>query len=354
MRRPSRPFLRASCLVAAAAGLSVIFFAIRLQAGGPEDPRAPATAPLDFPSPDAAAAAFFDATGRNDDARLAALLGSEGSDLVRDGSREDVLRRRRALADAAKERLDFDRSREPEGVLVMLVGAQAHPAGIPLSRGPAGWHLDAAAGRERLLARRVGRNELAAIALCRTVVEAQGAYAASVGGGEAAPAYARRLCSAPGSRDGLWWDDGPTREDPSPLAVRLTPLDEFDERAESGAAAGAFGGYVWRVLAAQGPHAPGGAMNYAVDGRLTGGFAVLAAPAAYRRTGVKTFLAGPDGDLYERDLGEDTLRAARAMEVFDPDDTWTRVEDDGDDDPEDGAPSPQAPTDGAAGSPSGS
>jgi hypothetical protein len=331
----SRASLRVALFVAIAAGLAVTVAIESLRADGPAAPCAPALAPLDFGTPEAAAAAFFDALERNDDARVGALLGSKGADLVRDGKDDAVVRRRHAYAAAAKEKLEFDRTREADGVLVMLVGSQGHPAAIPLVKGSAGWHLDADAGRERMHARRVGRNELAAIALCRTVVEAEAAYASAARSGDDVLEYARRVCATPGRRDGLCWDDRATPADPSPLAVALSALGA---PADAQPSATPFGGYLWRVLTAQGPHATDGAKSYVVDGRLTGGFAVVAAPAAYRETGVKTFLIGRSGDLYEKDLGEDTLRVAGAIDAFDPDETWTRVEDGGDDDPEDGPP----------------
>ncbi len=314
------------------AGVGVAW-SLRSWAEDPVPAAAPATAPLSFATPEEAAAAYVDALARNDDDRLLALLGS--SDLVRDGRAEVVVKRRAAIAEAARERLDLDRRREAHGTIVVRVGASSHPLAVPLSKDPRGWHLDAVAGLERRRARRVGRNELAAIATCRALVDAEFDYAAVDRDG-AGPAYARRLVSSEGTRDGLWWDDRATPDDPSPLAVRLDRIEHVVADSE---AALPFGGYAWRVLLAQGESAPGGVRDWVVGERLVAGFAWIGAPVRYRETGVKTFLVGPDGEVRERDLGENSLAIASAMDVFDPDETWTRVEDAGDDDPEDGVAS---------------
>ena len=208
---------------------------------------------------------------------------------------------------------------------MIQVGPDAWPLPIPMVQRGGGWRFDARQGAEEIVTRRIGRNELDTIETLRAIVDAQDDYARTAGRQGAFHAYARRFFSTPGQRDGLFWA---TREGerPSPLGPLLA--------AASGGAYGAprpgdaprpYNGYFFRILEAQGPAAPGGAMDYVVNGRMIGGFGVVAWPVEYGRSGIKTFIVSHRGVVYERDLGPDTARTVRGITAFDPGEGWRAV-----------------------------
>jgi Protein of unknown function (DUF2950) len=205
---------------------------------------------------------------------------------------------------------------------VLILGREDWPFPIPLMRKDGSWRFDTAAGREEILYRRVGRNELSAIQACLAYVDAQQEYAERGIAGNGV--YAQRIVSQPGNKDGLYWP-AQSGEDESPLG----------ELAASAAAEGyrvgqqraPYHGYYYKVLTRQGPNAPGGALDYTVRGTMIGGFALVAYPAEYRNSGVMTFLINHRGDVYEKDLGPNTARIAASMTAFNPDNTWRRVTD---------------------------
>ena len=269
-----------------------------------------------FPSAEAAGQALLAAFAANDDQALREVLGPGSDDILQQGTDPLVAAGRKDLAAAGKEKLAIDRS--VPGRAILLFGADGWPAPVPLVEKEGTWYFDAAAGREEILARTIGRNELRAIGICEDYVAAQAAYASQDRDGDDVRQYARRLASTPGKHDGLYWDD-PTGSGPSPLDVALGDL--------TNPIAGApYGGYAWRILTGQGPHAPGGAYSYIINGNMIAGFALVGAPAEYRKTGVMTFLVSNNGIIYEKDLGPASLEVAKAMTVFDPDDSWTKVE----------------------------
>jgi Protein of unknown function (DUF2950) len=194
---------------------------------------------------------------------------------------------------------------------------------VPLVKARDGWHFDTAAGREEVLSRRIGRNELAVIGICHTFVSAQLQYAKEARDGKPAGLYAMAFRSDPGRQNGLYW--------PAARGQKLSPLgDLVAEAAAEGRATGQasgspspFHGYFFKILTSQGTHAAGGAKSYVVDGAMTGGFALLAWPAQYNATGVMTFLVGRDGVVWQRDLGPETPKAAPAINAYDPDATWS-------------------------------
>ncbi|MFI5317233.1 MAG: DUF2950 domain-containing protein, partial [Myxococcota bacterium] len=195
---------------------------------------------------------------------------------------------------------------------------------IPLVRKGDQWHFDAAAGRKEILARRVGRNELATIQVCLAYVDAQREYGSKDRNADGLFEYAKKFRSTPGQQDGLYWPAEPNEPE--------SPLGEFvaDARSEgyAGKPAGTpYHGYLFKILTAQGPHAAGGAYDYLVRGRMLGGFALVAYPAQYGNSGVMTFLVNHDDVVYSKDLGPDTKKIAAAMKRFDPDSTWKKEED---------------------------
>jgi hypothetical protein len=201
---------------------------------------------------------------------------------------------------------------------ILVVGIEDWPFPLPIVKDAEGWHFDAPAGREELLLRRVGRNELDAIQVCRGYVEAQNEYALSKKEG-GVNQYAQRIISTDGQQDGLAWKnadgtwDGPVGEKVAQAIVRGYSRNE------------PYHGYFYKVLKGQGPAAPLGQLDYVIKGVMIGGFALIASPAQYRSTGVKTFMVSQDGVVYEKDLGPKTLELFQTIDRFNPDKTWTPV-----------------------------
>ena len=269
-----------------------------------------------FATPEAAGRALYEAVRDADRAAMSAVLGPGSADVVESGDpAEDMVGRARFVA-------AYDQSARIEplgaGRVELVIGPQEWRLPFPLVRSGGLWRFDARAGREEVIARRIGRNELAAIQAVLSYVDAQREYALAAHDGEGPGLYARRIASAPGRHDGLYWT--PTRQDPlSPLGVLFT-LATADESGKG--AATPYHGYFFRVLQGQGAHAKGGAIDYDVAGRMIGGFALVAYPARYRVTGVRTFIVNHDGAVYSRDLRARTLQTAHGMRTFDPDKSW--------------------------------
>lgn len=282
----------------------------------PEPPAVPGKA---FPSPEAAAEALVAAAEKFDVPALTEILGSAGEPLV--ASEDTVLDRNNAIGFAQQARAQLSLERDSTGRSVTLVvGADAWPMPIPIVEDGGQWRFDAAAGADEVLLRRIGRNELDAIELCRGYVEAQHAYARVRHDGARINQYAQRIISTPGKQDGLAWRTtdgqwaGPVSE-----GIAQAIADGYTSRTQP------FHGYYFKVLKGQGPAAPLGALDFVVKGAMIGGFALVAAPADYGVTGIKTFIVSHDGIVYEKDLGEQTPAAFQAMDRYNPDSTWTRV-----------------------------
>jgi hypothetical protein len=212
--------------------------------------------------------------------------------------------------------------------VTLTVGEDDWPVAIPLEQTDQGWRFDTDAGREEILSRRIGENELETIVVCLAIVDAQFEYARLDPDGDGVRAYAQRVASEPGKRNGLYW---PTEEgEPaSPLGALVAEATaEGYRRSEGGPSP--FHGYLYRGLPGQGPDARDGARDYVIGGRAVGGFALVAWPATYGNSGVMTFIVNQDGIVYEADLGPDTDSIARSMKLFNPDDTWSPVENAGD------------------------
>jgi hypothetical protein len=218
----------------------------------------------------------------------------------------------------------YDRNHElsspDENTRTLAIGDDAWPFPIPLVKGKTGWSFDTAAGEKEILARRVGQNELDAIQVCIGYVEAQRDYLERNPDGASAPHYADRLLSTPGKRDGLYWQSAPG-EPESPLGPAVSGAVGQGYTLKRGAKA-PYRGYHFRILTAQGPNAEGGALDYRQNGKLSRGFALVAWPAAYGKSGVMTFLVNQAGVVVEKDLGAKTPSIAGAMKTFDPDASW--------------------------------
>ena len=275
--------------------------------------------PRRFATPAAAAAALVQAAQKFDRAALLEILGSEGRPLI--SSQDSVMDRKLAIEFAelaqAQHRIDLDSTRE---LAILSVGRTDWPLPIPLVKEDSTWHFDAEAGAREILHRRIGRNELDAIDVCHRFVEAQREYARTRHDGARVNQYAQRIISTPGKRDGLAWQapDG-SWKGPVGEGVARAIAEGHSDRVEP------FHGYYFKVLKGQGPAAPLGEIDFLVDGAMIGGFALVAAPAEYLVTGVKTFIVSHDGIVYEQDLGPDTLERFRTMERYNPDSTWTPV-----------------------------
>ena len=270
-----------------------------------------------FPTASAAAAALVAASRSGDQAELLAILGPDGKDLISSG---DLVADRKgeegfARSYAAKHSL----TAEAQGFETLVVGANDWPLPIPIVRDGTVWYFDSARGRDEILNRRIGENELGAIAVCEGYVAAQKEYAAHGHDGLPAGIYAQRLRSDEGKHNGLYW---PVKagEKQSPMGPALAQADAEGYKSDAGPAP--YHGYFYRLLKEQGPDAEGGAKSYLVDGKLSAGFALLAYPANYGNSGIMTFLVNQDGNMLQKDLGTDTESLAKAITAYNPDAGW--------------------------------
>jgi Protein of unknown function (DUF2950) len=272
-----------------------------------------------FASPEDAGTALFEAAKSGDRNASLAIFGPDATTVIFSG---DAVQDKDNLQNFVAGYSQMHRWREVKsGGEMLYVGADNYVFPIPLGKNPAGhWYFDTAAGRDEILARRIGRDELTAIGACSALADAQKQYFQKVREGGKVKQYALRLISDDGKQNGLYWpvSDGQT---PSPLE----DLRDFAKAAgytNAGDKPQPFNGYLFRILTKQGNSAKGGAKDYIVDGRLTGGFAFLAYPAEYRNSGIMTFIIGTDEIVYQKDLGEKTAEVAAALTEYDPGDGW--------------------------------
>ncbi len=273
-----------------------------------------------FPTAEAAAHAMVDASGANDVAALLAIFGPEGEPLVSSGDPVRDRNEQRRFAERAAVAMRVDE--EEPGYAVLYVGADDWPCPIPIVRENGVWHFDTEDGKEELLNRRIGGNELHTIEVCRAFVAAEREYAAADRDGDGVREHAQRLLSTPGTRDGLSWPtvEGEPRSPMGPLAAAAA--DEGYTRTATGAPPKAYHGYAYRVLTGQGSHAPGGAKSYVENSNMTRGLALLAYPIEYGQSGIMTFVVNQQGVVFQKDLGDRTAELASAMQVYDPDKSW--------------------------------
>jgi len=269
----------------------------------------PAAAQAPFDNPEQAADAFIAAVSADDKSQMTRLLGKDWRRLVP----ADV-----APADRAAF---LDKAKQSRAVVVkgergdLVVGTDPWTMPVPLARGADGkWRFDPVAGRESILARQVGRNELSAMQAMLAYVDAQREYATADRTGAGVLTYAQKLMSSPGKRDGLIWSR--KLGDESPLGESFVPKD----------AGAGYHGYRYRILTAQGPAAKGGARSYLIGKHMVSGYALLAWPVKYGTTGVMSFIVNQEGVVYERDLGPQTEKAAAAIKAFNPDGDWKQVQ----------------------------
>jgi hypothetical protein len=270
-----------------------------------------------FATPQEAAQALVDAAGQNDTAALLKLFGPQGADIVKSGDPAEDKDSRVEFARRAREKMEVQMEPSNPNRAVIIAGNQNWPFPVPLIRAKTGqWHFDSARGRVEILARRVGRNELVAIDVCRAYVEAQMEYASRDRDGNGVLEYAQKIVSAPGKKNGLYFEGEQDNLVPKAFADAAAAL------AAEGKKPLPYHGYYFRVLTAQGPDAPGGARTYIVKGQMIGGFALIAYPAEYGVSGIKTFIVNHRGVVYEKDLGSATPALAPQTTRFNPDKTW--------------------------------
>ena len=268
-----------------------------------------------FPTPDEAAKALIDAVLKGDDSAIAAVLGSEPGEILRPTTDPGEKQRREAFLAKAKQSVSTEA--QEDGSVDVVVGNDRWPLPIPLVKGDAGWRFDIEAGRKEILARVIGANELGVIDLIADAAAAQEAYEATDRDGDDIREFAQRFSSSPDKHDGLWWEDP---KHMSPLGLQIG--DFLDDIARNPDPDQTVWGYRWKMLKGQGAKAAGGAYSYMVNGHQIAGYAFVATPAAYRKTGVMTFVLNKNGKIYEKDLGEQGMETVKAMELYEPDDTW--------------------------------
>jgi hypothetical protein len=275
-----------------------------------------------FSTPAEGVKALMTALESNDSDKLLAVLGTDAKEIVSSGDPVNDKAEKAWFVDAYKQR----HSLVPSGAdkRILTVGPNDWPLAIPLVYSEGKWHFDSAAGKDEMLYRRIGSNELGAIAAARGYVAAQRDYHAQGHDGQPAGQYAQRLASEPGKHNGLYWETGPG-EPASPAGPLLAQASAGGYSMDAAGKIAPYHGYYYRLLKAQGPAAPGGARNYMVGDKLTGGFALVAYPAEYRNSGVMTFIVDKDGVVYQKDLGEKTEELAKGIDSFNPDSTWTRA-----------------------------
>lgn len=291
--------MRTTATLTAILGLALLASAVRAQEH--------------FPSADAAAKAVVAAARAGDADRVIAILGPGSEEIIKTGDPVDdaAALKRFATAAAAKMRVE----NTSDTLAVIHAGKEDWPMPIPLARDDQGWKFDTAAGKEELMNRRIGRNELTAIAVCRAYVAAQFEYASKF------HTYAQTIRSSPGKHDGLYWEASDGDESPlGPLVAEATSEGYKVREADEGPAP--YHGYYFKILTSQGSHAPGGARNYIRNDRMTDGFAMVAWPADHGSSGVMTFVVDAQGVVFQKDLGDGTADAAKNMTTYDPDESW--------------------------------
>ncbi|MGE5814058.1 MAG: DUF2950 domain-containing protein [Acidobacteriota bacterium] len=285
---------------------------------------APPPAQRVFRTPEDGVNALLDATKKGSLDELIAIFGPEGKALVASSDPASARRNREVFVAATSERWRL--VDESTNTKVLVVGNEEWPFPVPLVRDGSGWRFDTAAGREEVIARRIGRNELAAIRISQTYVLAQRLYARRAHDGNPAGTFAAKFRSDSDRENGLYWPPAPGRPR-SPLGDLVARAAEERRAATQGEETPSpFHGYYFKILTSQGPAAPGGAKSYVVAGRMNRGFALAAWPAQYDVTGVMTFIVNHDGLVRQKDLGPETDVTVKAMSAYNPDSSWTKVE----------------------------
>jgi hypothetical protein len=275
-----------------------------------------------FVSASEAVQALVTAARSGDPAELEPLLGSQAKELIASG---DLGQEKQVLADFVKAYAQkHSLSVEAQGIEYLQVGPGNWPFPFPIVRDGKMWYFDVDRGNEEIAYRRVGRNELGAIAVCEGYVQSQIEYASKGHDGNPSGIYATRFHSDPGEQDGIYWVTSEGKP-ASPMGVLVA--DAAPEPQQPGTSTVPYFGYIYRILTAQGPEADGGERSYIVNGKLTGGFALVAYPAHYGSSGIMTFIVNQDGVIYQQDLGDNTADLASKITAYNPDSSWNAPQD---------------------------
>jgi Protein of unknown function (DUF2950) len=293
---------------------------VALALTGAWHPAAGAGAGRGFATLEEAATALVNALRSGDTKAILGVLGPEGGGLVSSGDPAADRRTREAFVAKYDERHRFEAG---GGNVTLVVGKDDFPLPIPLVPDGPEWRFDTVAGKEEIVNRRIGQNELNTIQVCLAIVDAQREYYGRDPSRDGVLQYAQKFASTPGRRDGLYWPARPG-EPPSPLGDLVARAQSEGYRHPNDAPT-PYWGYYYRILNAQGKDAPGGAYSFLAHGRMIGGFAAVAYPAQYGASGVMTFLVNHDGVVYQKDLGPATATLARKMAAFNPDATWKKL-----------------------------
>ena len=304
-------FLRRSRRTAIAAALAGMVLTL---AGSP------ASAATVFATPEEALQAFRTAIDSDGGKGLLDLFGKEHQADLIGGDPAEARQTLVILRRMASQSMTLTMDGEDRMTIVM--GRRGWPMPVPLVKGPSGWAFDVKEGLQEITDQRVGRNELSAIACCKAYVEAQRQYAGTDHDGDGVLKFAQRLESSEGKRDGLYWKTG-ADDVVSPLGPLAASAEQYLHLRKAGEP---FHGYYFRILKEQGANAPGGRYNYVINGNMIAGFAMIAWPADYRRSGIMTFQCGQNGQILEKDLGPETGKLAAAITAYDPDKTWAPAE----------------------------
>jgi len=277
-----------------------------------------------FGSPEEAAKALITAIKANDTKELLAIFGPPGKALIFSGDEGGDQAARARFEKAYDEMNQLEKKDEKR--VILHVGSEDWPFPIPIVKQGNSWYFNTSEGREEILNRRIGLDELDAIQVCLAIVDAQREYASRDRAGDGVLQYAQKFLSQAGKKDGLYW---PVKEgeEPSPLGPLAAEASmEGYGRKPRGDQPVPYHGYFYKILKEQGKNASGGARDYVVRGKMIGGFALVAYPAEYGNSGIMSFIVNQDGVVYQKDLGKKTAQIARAMKSFDPDKTWNKAE----------------------------
>lgn len=277
--------------------------------------------PKIFPSPEDAMKSLVGAAEARDPKAVLGVLGPEGKDILSSGDEVADKADLERFISNCKEKMDFVKDKDRVSV---IIGNDNIPFAIPIVKKGDGWVFDSKAGKEEIMNRRVGRNELDTIETCQEYVEAQREYAVTDRELDGIVQYAQKIFSDPGKRNGLYWDAA-EGEIPSPMGPFVAEASEEGYRRKEGGQPTPYRGYYFRILKAQGKNAPGGAYSYVIHGHMVAGFALVAWPASYGNSGVMTFVVNQNGIVYEKNLGPKTAQLAKAMTLYNPDRTWRKA-----------------------------
>ena len=277
-----------------------------------------------FKSPDEAVKAMVSAIRSNDTRGLAVIFGPDSKILVFSDDEAADKNDRNDFIQAYEEKNRLETTNGKK--VILYVGKDDWPMPIPVVKKGNSWHFDTKAGKKEILQRRIGRNELNVIQVCKAYVDAQLEYAPKDYDGDGLFEYAQKLLSTPGKKDGLYWETK-EGEQKSPLGAFIAGAAKEGYFPKDGKSKPApFHGYYYKILKEQGENAPGGACSYVANGKMIGGFALVAYPAQYGNSGVMTFIVNKDGIVYQKDLGKNTAINVQAIKTYNPDKTWKKAE----------------------------